>query len=104
MGVDRTDYLVWGAKVNVKQVSWDAHIAELEGRPDARFDLIHDGMNGEYAVAGKIIYSADGCEGGEFTDVTEAVRSVDEAAIKAAVAGAFDTITPFGLFAFTHWH
>lgn len=53
MGVYRTDYLMYGVKIDYALVKWDEHEALIEGRPDAPFDLIVDGMSGRYAVAGK---------------------------------------------------
>jgi hypothetical protein len=55
MGVARTDYLIYGAKVDYDAVDYDKHGAEMEGRPGAAFDLIVDNMGGKYAVAGKVI-------------------------------------------------
>ena len=63
MSVDRTDYVIYGVDVGYDNVSWEKFEPELHGSPDARFDLIYDGMNGEYAYAGKIIAVADSYDG-----------------------------------------
>lgn len=63
MSVSRTDYVIYGVNVGYDRVTWDKFTPELEGAPEARFDLIYDGMNGEYAYAGKILACGDEYEG-----------------------------------------
>ncbi len=40
MGVDRTDYLMYGTDVGADAFDWEKHEAEIEGRPDARFESV----------------------------------------------------------------
>lgn len=42
MGVDRTDYLMYGVDVGADQFDWDKHEAECNGAPGARFDLVYE--------------------------------------------------------------
>ncbi|MGW1422674.1 hypothetical protein ACWAT4_21470 [Bradyrhizobium manausense] len=108
MGVDRTDYLMLGADMGGKAFDWDKHQAEIEGAPDARFDLVYDGMCGKYCIAGKIIARSDPYEGFELAKVDPLRLHVDRAALAATVAEAFgrDDITPddFSLILFSHFH
>lgn len=71
MGVDRTDYLMFGVDVGYDAFDWDKHEAEAEGRPDARFDIVFDGMSGKYCVAGRIIAVSDRYEGFEDRTIVE---------------------------------
>ena len=78
MGVERTDYIVYGWKLpyDIKLASGkklDDEIWEneelrsmMEGRPGEKYFLITDGMNGNYAVFGKLISSFEEYEGINF--------------------------------------
>jgi hypothetical protein len=107
MSVDRTDYVIYGVNVGYDNVSWDDFEAELSGSPDARFDIIRDGMNGEYAWAGKILARGDQYEGfGNGMDLSPH----DESQIVAMweVIQAFPDLklgmNDFKLYAVSHFH
>lgn len=71
MSVTRSDYVIYGVNVGYNRVDWDKFEAEIEGRPDAKFDLVCDSMCGKYAYAGKIIARSEEYEGfGDGVDLT----------------------------------
>ena len=105
MGVDRTDYLIWGAKVDVESAFalQDELEAEIDGADGKRFDLILDGMSGQYAVAGKIIAKSDPYEGLDFITVDPAQIAWDtELAIR--IRSVFPDAEDFSLMLFSHFH
>lgn len=105
MGVDRTDYLMFATDLGPKAFDWDKHQAEIEGAPDARFNIIYDGMCGKYCLAGKIIAKSEPYEGFEMAKINVgAVLEANELAAK--VSEAFGrTLTPadFSLILFSHF-
>lgn len=106
MGVDRTDYLMWGVMVDPDQAAHDDLEAERYQEDGARFDLIYDGMSGKYAVAGKIVAKSDPHEGIDFVDIGPRVGLIDKAAVSGAVGQVFPdkSYGDFGLFLFSHFH
>lgn len=105
MGVDRTDYLMFGVKVDPEKVSekYDELQAMIEGAPGAPFDLVYDGMSGEYAVAGKIIAQSSPYDGLDFTEITDALLPKDVTALAAAIGQHFDSVGTLRLYLFTHF-
>ena len=59
MGVNRTDYLMLGVDMGAADFDRDSFEAECDGAPNRRFDIIYDGMSGQYCIAGKIIAKSD---------------------------------------------
>jgi hypothetical protein len=94
MGVDRTDYLMFGVKVNPRAVDYDRHQAMIEGQPGAPFDLIDEGMSGKYAVAGKIIAKLDNYDGIEFIEITDDLLPKDPEGLSAVIAQELDLPEP----------
>ncbi len=101
MGVDRTDYLMFAAEMGADDFDYDKHQAEIEGSPDAQFDIVYDGMSGQYALAGKIIAKSDPYEGFEMAKVdvgkmdfntTELAEKVSAAFGRKLVSGDFSLI------------
>lgn len=106
MGVDRTDYLMFGADVGYDAFDWDKHEAEAEGRPERRFDLVLDGMCGKYCIAGKIIARSDPAEGLEMVKIDPGTLGIDRTALAMAVTDAFGrklTADDFSLILFSHF-
>ena len=104
MGVYRTDYLMYGAKIDPKSVDHDKHEALLEGRPDAPLDLIYDGMSGEYAVAGKVIAKSDQYDGIGFHEITPDLLPQDTEALRATINETFGVETDkLRLYLFSHY-
>ncbi len=105
MGVYRTDYLMWGAKVDPKAVSekYDELEDEIDQKPDARFALVYDGMCGKYAIAGRIIAKSDPHEGLDFTEISmsEMTPNLD---LTRRVHEVFPNAQPFSLMLFSHFH
>ena len=60
MGTHRTDYLMWGTDIGATDFDRDKYEAECDGAPHRRFDMVYDGMCGQYCIAGKIIARSDG--------------------------------------------
>ena len=106
MGVDRTDYLFWGVMIDPGKVDRDALEDEIDGAPGAKFDLVLDGMGGQYAVAGKIVAQSDPYEGIEFVDVGPRLDLLDKAGVFGAVGKHFPdkSFSDFGLLLFSHFH
>lgn len=106
MGVDRTDYLMYGADLGAKAFDWDKHEAELEGAPNRRFDIVYDGMSGRYCIAGKIIAKGDPYDGIEMVKIDPEKLDVDRAALAASVSDAFGrtlSASDFSLILFSHF-
>lgn len=106
MGVDRTDYLMVGIDLGAEAFDWDKHEAEIEGRPEARFDIVYDGMCSKYCIAGKIIARSDAYEGFELAKIDPEKLGVDRAALAAKVSSAFERdVSPddFSLILFSHF-
>lgn len=106
MGVDRIDYLFWGVKLSTDDIEYDDFEGEMDGAPERRFDIVYDGMCGEYAMAGKIVAESDPYEGTEFTEVDQALEQIDKAAVIDAVCKAIPAAKPsaFATYLFTHFH
>ena len=104
MGVDRTDYLMFGAKVDVDfvQKNYDDLVSEIEGRETARFDVVYDGMTGEYAIAGFIIAFSDPDDGFDMKRIDTV--TYDRDAVIAAVTAAFGNVDGFGVYLFSHYY
>lgn len=106
MGVDRTDYLMFGADMGTKDFDRDAMEAEIEGAHGARFDVIYDGMSGKYCLAGKIIAKSDPYEGFEMAKINDEKMKFDHVELAAAVSDAFGRrVVPmdFSLILFSHF-
>lgn len=104
MGVERIDYLIWGAKVNPDEVEFDKHEAEIYLEDGRRFDLIYDGMCGEYAVAGKVICASDPINGLEFTEISDGDWDFRKEDLIRRVRDEFPDAKQFGLKLFSHFH
>ena len=102
MGVDRTDYLMWGAKIDSDLVDYEKHGAEMDGAPSKKFDLINDGMCGKYAVAGKVIARSDPYDGLEFKEISPEDIAWDSS-IVSAVRSEFPDAHEFKLILFSHF-
>ena len=106
MGVDRTDYLMFATDVGADAFDWDKHEAESDGRPDARFNIVYDGMCGKYCLAGKIIARSDAYEGFEMAKIDLDQIKIDPVALAATVSDAFQrplTANDFSLILFSHF-
>ena len=106
MGVDRTDYLMFGADMGTEDFDWEKHEAEINGAPGRRFDVVYDGMSGEYCIAGKIIAHSDPYEGFEMAKIDPKTLDVDRQALAAVVSEAFGrtkTADDFALILFSHF-
>ena len=89
MSVNRTEYLMFGAKMDYSALDWDKHEAEVEGGSDAKFNLVVDFMGGEYIVAGKIIARSDGYDGIGFVEITADKLPQDANALAATISESF---------------
>jgi len=104
MGVDRTEYLIYGVKIDPDLVDHDKHEPMMCGAPGAAFDLIYDGMSGKYAVAGKIIAKSEPYDGIEFTEITDDMLPQDPAGLAATISESLGApIDKLRLYLFTHW-
>ena len=106
MGIDRTDYLMFGTDVGAKAFDWDKHEAEADGRPDARFDIVYDGMSGSYCIAGKVLAKSTGYEGFELAKIDPGKLAIDRDALAATVSDAFGkslSADDFSLILFSHF-
>lgn len=106
MGVDRTDYLMFAADMGVDDFDWDKHQAEIEGAPEAKFNIVYDGMSGKYCLAGKIIAQSDPYDGFEMAKIDPEKAKIDPVELAAKVSVAFDRhMVPadFSLILFSHF-
>lgn len=106
MGVDRTDYLMFGTDIGPEAFERDEFEAEMDGAPERRFDIVYDGMSGKYAIAGKIIATSDPYDGFEMAKIDPGKLDVDRAALAAAVSDAFGrqlSADDFSLILFSHF-
>lgn len=107
MSVDRTDYLMFGADIGVKDFQRDEFEAEIDGAPTRRFDVVYDGMSGRYAIAGKIIATSDPYEGFEMAKIDPENLQFDTSALAEAISSALNRkLVPadFSLILFSHFH
>lgn len=105
MSTNRVDYVVFGVDVGYDLVEYDDFEAEIEGAEGRRFDMIYDGMNGNYAIAGHIIAKSDPYEGFDTVDI-EAERDKIPLSLISEIHKTFPHV-PLGsvrLLVFTHWH
>lgn len=106
MGVDRTDYLMFGVDIGPDAFERDDFEAEIDGAPNRRFDVVYDGMCGKYALAGKIIAVSDPYEGFELAKIDPKEMAFDPGALAATVSEALGRKvlpTDFSLILFTHF-
>jgi hypothetical protein len=106
MGVDRTDYLMLAADIGTEAFDRDKHQAEIEGAPEAKFNIVYDGMCGKYCLAGKVIAQSDPYEGFEMAMIDPEKAKVDLVDLAAKVSEAFGRhMVPgdFKLILFSHF-
>jgi hypothetical protein len=107
MGVDRTDYLMFGVDVGADNFDWDKHQAEVEGAPDRLFDVVYDGMSGEYCIAGKVLARTDAYRGEpDMVVIDPDDLSIDRSALADIVSVAFGrqySAGDFRLIMFSHF-
>ena len=63
MSEDRTDYVFYGFDAGYDNLDYDEWEGLIESQGNEHFDLIYDGMNGDFAFVGKIIARSDEYEG-----------------------------------------
>lgn len=106
MGVDRTDYLMFATEVGADTFDFDKHLPEIEGAPDAKFNIVYDGMCGKYCLAGKIIAQSDPYDGFEMAKIDPKKMAFDAVAVADAVSESFGCkLVPsdFSLILFSHF-
>jgi hypothetical protein len=113
MGVDREDYIIYGYKFPAyidkdgKKWYWDDEkYEEYSDADEGEMIFIVDGMNGEYAVFGKLIQKADEFEGLSMEVLEEPETDEQEKLINLAeeLFGEHTTIGAPSYIVFTHWH
>jgi hypothetical protein len=77
MGITRTDFIIYGFKVNPEEISkrkidlWsDLFRHYREGNKDIPYVIVYDGMNEDYLVFGKIIQSTNDYDGIPLTKIS----------------------------------
>lgn len=105
MGVDRTDYLMFATEMDAKDFDLDKHEAEVSGAPSAKFDIVYDGMCGEYCLAGKIIAKSDPYEGFEKAkiNVGAVLEATELAEVVSESFGRKLSPADFSLILFSHF-
>lgn len=116
MGVDRTDYIIYGYKLpyDLKNKKgdidfWSDNLLPLiEGHPGEEFTLIRDGMCGRYNVFGlKINSGGDKYEGWDFVNLD--LKNLDAERVKSKYRQIFEleddepVAEPY-LFIFSHFY
>lgn len=119
MGVDRTDYIIYGYKMPADYLKkkgidmWDdKFLRYIEGWKGENYSLIYDGMSGEYLVFGLRISMANEQEGFEFVELPAtgwADKFLEVKGKTAEVFGFNDThFAELGggpkVLIFSHWH
>lgn len=105
MSVKRTDYLMLAVEVT-KDFNNDDFEAELDGADDRRFDLVYDGMCGEYTLAGKIIAKSTPFDGFEMIKINLSRLGIDRAELAGKISEALgQRVSPddFSLVLFSHY-
>ena len=90
MGVNRTDYLMLGVDMGAADFDRDSFEAECDGAPNRRFDIIYDGMSGQYCIAGKVISKSDPYDGIEMRKINPESLDIDRTALANAISDAFE--------------
>ena len=106
MGVDRTDYLMVGVDMGADAFDWERHEAEVEGSPEAKFNIVYDGMCSKYCIAGRIIATSDPYEGFEMAKIDPEKLGVDRDDLAAKISDAFGRpmkASDFSLILFSHF-
>lgn len=105
MGVYRDDYLMLGAKVDPDEVNYEQYEAELTGEDTRRFDIVFDGMSGEYAVAGKIISVTGQFDDPDhqFIEITHEMMQGDPGLLRR-VQAEFPDVEKLSILMFRHYH
>lgn len=97
MGVDRTDYIVYGWKLpydmkdkNGQEIDFwdDKFLPMIEGWPEEELALVRDGMCGQYVVFGLMIKHADEYKGWDFIHLD--VGQLDTEMVKARYRELFE--------------
>jgi len=57
MSEDRTDYVFYGFDAGYDDINYDDWEKLIENEGNEYFDLIYDGMNGDFAFFGKVVAS-----------------------------------------------
>lgn len=77
MGIDRTDYIIYGFKMNPSDLKSkginihdDKFLPYIAGHPGIKEVIVYDYMSGEYVVFGKLINRATGETGTDFTTIS----------------------------------
>lgn len=77
MSVDRTDYVIYGYKIDPKQlrrmgvnIHDDKHERMLCGHKEEKYRIVDDQMSGEYVVFGKLIANSDTYTGFKMTQIS----------------------------------
>lgn len=114
MGVDRTDYILFGWKLpfqlkdkNGNEIDpWDEKLMPyIEGHKGVEYSFIVDGMCGDYCAFGKNMGSAtDDGEGWGFTDLDFSSINVEEAKKLYVELFNLEIVTEPKLFIFSHYH
>lgn len=107
MSVNRTDYLMYGVKLayDAIEVHDDKYLPMVEGHQDAPYNIIADGMGGDYLVAGKIIAESDPYDGMVFTEITEDLLPKDTEGLAKKIADdmGFPEPPKLRLYLFSHY-
>ena len=91
MGVDRTDYIIYGYKLpyNIKNLLDDKFLPMIEGHEGEEFIIVTDGMCGQYNVFGILIESGgDTYEGWDFVPLD--FKNLDAEKVKSKYREIFE--------------
>lgn len=105
MGHRPDHYVILAADLGFDNVEYDDVESEIDG--EGEFDVIYDGMSGNYVYAGKILVKADRYEGFDDTDIGTLLdegEGLDDIMQKVMLRYPHVTVDDFKLRVFTHWH
>lgn len=103
MSVYRTDFIVYGFQMPYKEDYFeDEFLPYIEGHEELEYQLIVDGMCGEYVVFGKVLGTDNDNSGWEFTEIK--TYNIDPEALKKKYQELFGDIPEEPkLFIFSHF-
>jgi hypothetical protein len=103
MGVYRDDYLMLGARIDFERVDYEKFENEICGADERRFDVVYDGMSGDYAFAGLILCKTGQFDEAPIKEITAADLELDPELLDK-VQAAFPEVENLSLFMFQHYH
>lgn len=72
MGMRRTDFIILGVELDFDEISYEDYEAEINLEDGRAFDMLYDGVCGEFCLAGKVLSSTDDIDGFSMMNISQA--------------------------------